>query len=59
MGMGRGRGTGRGQGTAPAAPPPAQATKESELATLRETLKDLRQQLADTMDKIEALEKES
>jgi hypothetical protein len=32
--------------------------KEKELAELRETLKGLRQQLATTMEKIEALEKE-
>lgn len=65
MGMGRGRGMGRGQGMgrgmAPAAapPPPAPAAQDAELAALRETLKGLRQQLAETMDKIEKLEKES
>jgi len=35
------------------------AAKETELAELHETLKGLRQQLAETMDKIEQLEKES
>jgi phage shock protein A len=34
------------------------AAKDSELAELHETLKGLRQQLAETMDKIEQLEKE-
>ena len=59
------RGGGRGMGggrqapvvAQPAAAQPA-AAKQSELAELRETLKDLRQQLATTMEKIEQLEKE-
>lgn len=64
-GRGRGRGMGRGMGQRrgfqPATPaqPASEAAPESELAQLRETLKDLRQQLAETMDKIEKLEKES
>ena len=37
---------------------PAQPARESELAGLRETLKSLRQQLAETMEKIEELEEE-
>ena len=65
MGRGLGRGMGRGMGMrsgyqsampaqlAPEAPP------EAELAQLREALEGLRQQLADTMDRIDKLEKES
>ena len=45
------------QPATPAQPEP-QAASESEMAELRETLKGLRQQLAETMDKIEELEKE-
>ena len=56
-GGGRGMGRGRQAPVAPAAARPA-VDKPSELAKLRETLKDLRQQLATTMDKIEELEKE-
>jgi hypothetical protein len=41
-----------------AAPPKPTVDKERELATLRETLKGLRQQLAETMEKIESLEEE-
>jgi predicted Fe-Mo cluster-binding NifX family protein len=55
-GRGMGRGMGRGR-QAPVAAMPA-VDKQSELAKLRETLMDLRQQLATTMDKIEKLEKE-
>ena len=64
---GGGRGMGRGMGrampprsTAPAvgAPVPPQAAQETELAELRETLKGLRQQLAETMERIEQLEEE-
>jgi predicted Fe-Mo cluster-binding NifX family protein len=65
MGFGAGRGMGRGMGrrggsqpATPAQPAPG-SPPGSELAQLRETLKDLRQQLADTMDRIEKLEKES
>jgi predicted Fe-Mo cluster-binding NifX family protein len=63
-GMGMGRGAGRGMGMRsgfqpPAPPQPApEAPPASELAQLRETLKSLRQQLAETMDRIEQLEKE-
>jgi hypothetical protein len=39
--------------------PQPQAATDSELAELQETIKDLRQQLAETMDKIEKLEKEA
>ena len=55
-GMGRGMGR-RMQAAAPVQPAPHPAY-ESELAELRETLKSLRQQLAETMERIEELEKE-
>jgi predicted Fe-Mo cluster-binding NifX family protein len=51
-GAGAGRGMGK-RGGFRLAPPP-----ESELAQLRETLRGLRQQLAEAMDRIEQLEKE-
>jgi len=51
-----GRGMGRDR-QAPVAAKPS-VDKDQEIAKLRETLKDLRQQLATTMDKIEELEKE-
>lgn len=58
-GMGRGMGMrGAGQSTGPAQPA-SDARAEEELAQLRETLKGLRQQLAETMERIERLEKES
>jgi predicted Fe-Mo cluster-binding NifX family protein len=62
MGRGAGRGMGRGMGggfqpATPAQPVPG-APPETELADLRETLKGLRQQLAETMERIEQLEKE-
>ena len=53
---GRGRGTGRGRQMA--VPSKPAVDKEKELAELRETLKGLRQQLAETMEKIEKLEEE-
>jgi len=55
-GMGGGRGMGRGMRTT--APAPPRPNREAALADLRETLKGLRQQLAETMEKIEQLEKE-
>jgi predicted Fe-Mo cluster-binding NifX family protein len=64
VGRGMGRGMSRGMGagqpggllpTAPAEPAP-DAARESELAQLRETLKSLRQKLAETMERIEKLE---
>ena len=64
MGVGRGMGDrrrmGMGRGMQPATPiqPGPQVASESEMAELRETLKGLRQQLGETMDKIEELEKE-
>jgi len=65
-GMGRGAGMGgrrrmgMGRGMQPGTPiqPEPQAASESEMAELRETLKGLRQQLAEAMDKIEEQEKE-
>jgi len=39
--------------------PAADAARETELAQLRETLVGLRRQLAETMERIEQLEKES
>ncbi len=61
LGAGRGMGRGMSRGFQPATPPlPATVSlPESELAQLHEELKSLRQQLAETMDKIERLEKES
>jgi hypothetical protein len=67
IGLGRGaeRGTGPGRGApvaggaGPMAPEQAsQASPEPELAKLGETLKELREQLAKTMERIEELEKE-
>lgn len=60
-GMGGGRGRGRGRdwgGQAGPAPEPASQEKEAELAGLRESLRSLRQQLAETMTRIEQLERE-
>jgi len=59
-GVGRGMGRGMGGGFHPATPTkPLPATPpEAELTELRETLKGLRQQLAETMERIEQLEKE-
>ena len=64
MGMGRGGGRrmGMGRGMSPAPPAPQTGSpagkRDSELAELRESLRNLRQQLAETMDRIEQLEKE-
>jgi predicted Fe-Mo cluster-binding NifX family protein len=57
-GMGRGRGLGRGARSMARGQPQTEAPATSELAALRETLKGLRQQLAETMERIEGLEKE-
>jgi len=57
-GMGSGAGRGISSGFQPPTPAP-RPDRESELAQLRERLKDLRRQLAETMDKIERLEKEN
>jgi predicted Fe-Mo cluster-binding NifX family protein len=60
MGRGMGRRVGMGGGSRPTAPsqPAPDATRESELAQLRETLRGLRRQLAETMERIEQLENE-
>jgi predicted Fe-Mo cluster-binding NifX family protein len=62
-GMGAGVGSGRGERGNLAPPFPSEAApnpaKETELAELRQTLKSLRQQLADTMERLEQLEKEN
>jgi predicted Fe-Mo cluster-binding NifX family protein len=64
MGMGRGMGgrvgMGMGRRVQPATPTQRGpgAASESEMAELRETLKGLRRQLAETMNRIEELEKE-
>ena len=60
-GMGGGHDGGRDgcwTGQAGSAPQPVSQKKEAELASLRETLRSLRQQLAETMARIEQLEKE-
>lgn len=63
MGMGGGMGMGRGMGRGmqPTAPiqPQAPSAPESEMAELRDTLKRLRQQLAETMERIEELERKT
>jgi len=58
MGMGRGMGMGNAGGPQPSLPaqPAPETATESELAQLRNTLEDLRRQLAETMEKIERLE---
>ena len=56
-GMRGGRG-GMGRGRQVAFSPPPATGKEKELTELRETLKGLRQQLAETMEKIEKLEED-
>jgi predicted Fe-Mo cluster-binding NifX family protein len=53
---GGGRGLGMGRRQRPVPPPPKrEAEDKAELAELRETLKGLRQQLAETMERIEDL----
>jgi predicted Fe-Mo cluster-binding NifX family protein len=58
-GTGGGMRTGRDVLPTMAVAPPASASREVELAKLGETLKSLRQQLAETMARIEELEKEA
>jgi predicted Fe-Mo cluster-binding NifX family protein len=58
-GMGPGMRPGRDAPPTTDAAPPADASREVELAELGETLKSLRQQLAETMARIEELEKEA
>ena len=57
-GMGRGMRPGRDVPPTVAATPPADTSREAELAELGETLKNLRHQLAETMARIEELGKE-
>lgn len=59
-GLGAGRGMGRRSGFQPttSAQSAPESPPQAELAQLRETLKSLRQQLAQTMDRIERLESE-
>jgi predicted Fe-Mo cluster-binding NifX family protein len=60
MGMRRGRGRGMVQGRSGYAPPhPAPDPRDKEISALRELAADLRQQLADVIDRIEKLERES
>ncbi|MFC2037820.1 NifB/NifX family molybdenum-iron cluster-binding protein [Chloroflexota bacterium] len=57
-GGGRGMGTGRGARVVPAPSKPDTA-REAELSELGETLKGLRRQLAETLERIECLERET
>ena len=56
MGMGRGMGRGMGQAAPPMQP---SISRDEEVAALRELTANLRQQLADAMDRIGKLEKEN
>jgi predicted Fe-Mo cluster-binding NifX family protein len=58
MGGGRGRGMGRGMQRGPGSATPDIA-REQEIEDLRHTAEDLRRQLAEVIDRIEELEKES
>lgn len=58
MGRGRGRGMGRGMQRGPGTAAPDTA-REQEIEDLRHTAADLRRQLAEVIDRIEKLEKES
>jgi predicted Fe-Mo cluster-binding NifX family protein len=58
MGRGRGRGMGRGRQAIPRAAAPNTA-REQEVEDLKNTAADLRRQLAEVIDRIEKLEKES
>jgi predicted Fe-Mo cluster-binding NifX family protein len=57
-GGGRGMGAGRGGQPSMADRPSPVPSQEAEMADLRERLKDLRRQLAETMDRIEELERD-
>ncbi len=56
---GMGRGMGRGALGATLPPTPQPASREEEVATLKQTASDLRQQLAQIMERLDKLEKES
>jgi predicted Fe-Mo cluster-binding NifX family protein len=60
MGMGRGRGMGRGMGmgqAVPGAAPPAGPARAEEVEALKQAASELRQQLAEIMERIDKLEK--
>jgi len=67
MGRGMGMGQGMGQGaygpgvggTMPSPQPAPPASRKEEVAVLRQTAGDLRQQLAQIMERLDKLEKES
>jgi predicted Fe-Mo cluster-binding NifX family protein len=59
MGMGRGRGRGMGRGMGRATTTASSTAREAEIGALKDTAADLRQQLAEVIDRIEKLEKES
>ena len=60
MGMRRGRGRGMGRGLSDDAPPiPSSNSRDEEITSLRAMAADLRQQLADAVERIEKLEKET
>ena len=60
MGMRRGRGRGMGRGLSYDAPPiPSSDSRDEEITSLRTLAADLRQQLADAVERIEKLEKET
>jgi predicted Fe-Mo cluster-binding NifX family protein len=66
MGMGRGRGMGMGMGRRRSAPTPqaqapqakSSASSDEEVASLKEMVGDLRQQLAQVMDRIDQLDEQ-
>jgi len=60
--MGRGMGMGMGRGAWGSTPPPQTvppASRQEEIAALKQTASDLRRQLAQIMERLEKLEKES
>jgi len=60
MGMGRGMGRGAWGMTPPPSPQPAPpASRQEEVAALKQIASDLRQQLAEVMERLDKLEKES
>jgi hypothetical protein len=61
--MGMGRGMGMGQGAwgstpSPLVQPVPPASREEEVTALKQTASDLRQQLAEVMERLDKLEKE-
>jgi predicted Fe-Mo cluster-binding NifX family protein len=59
LGRARGQGRGRGMGRGQAQPAASASAREAEIGTLKDMAADLRQQLAEVIDRIEKLEKES